>query len=490
MSFSNVSATQRQQQEEALKKVLAISLLGSTLLHGVALPLSLKLAKPAEFAEDAIEIVVLDEPKVEETKPEQAIQEKVSPPPETLKPEPPPEPTPPEEQPVAATPPPIPEEPPVAAAPPPIPEEPAVAATPPPIPEEPPVAATPPPEINKEQPLKETSSPTRLEPSPPPKEDLNSPETPKSPIANEPEKPSPDPPKSEPPVNASRPKGGGSLPDFTDAGNPNSPDSPEKNKPPASAGSGEPSDEPLNPSSGPIQRSPGAGSPVTASRPGGGGNSGNAIGDLTNPSSSDSPGGSASNSPSGASKNGDIPSDEPFAAGSGRSPRTPGAGSPVTATRPGGGGNSGSAIGGLGNLASSGSPGGSASNSSPGGGGNGGGGSSEPFGSGSGSVPKPTNPVRGGSPSRPPGRPPGTCISGCGKPEYPIAAREEGRQGRVELICDVDSNGKTFNIKILTPSKYNDLNRAAIKAVEKRKYASSESGLQGEKIFITFELTD
>jgi len=57
----------------------------------------------------------------------------------------------------------------------------------------------------------------------------------------------------------------------------------------------------------------------------------------------------------------------------------------------------------------------------------------------------------------------------------------------VELICDIDPNGKTFNIKILTPSKYNDLNKAAIKAVQKRKYAPSESGFQGEKVFITFD---
>ncbi|MEG4631200.1 hypothetical protein QUB56_16595, partial [Microcoleus sp. AR_TQ3_B6] len=143
MSFSNISATQRQQQEEALKKVLVLSLLGSTFLHGVALPLSLNLVKPAEFSQDSIEVVMLDEPKVEETKPELAIEEKVSPPPETLKPEPPPEPTPPEEQPVAATPPPIPEEQPIAATPPPIPEEQPIAATPPPIPEEQPIAATP-----------------------------------------------------------------------------------------------------------------------------------------------------------------------------------------------------------------------------------------------------------------------------------------------------------------------------------------------------------
>src|SRR4028118_256345 len=130
MSFSNVSGTQRQQQEEALKKVLAISLLGSTFLHGVALPFSLNFVQPAEFAQDSIEVVMLDEPKVEEIQPEPAIEEKVSPPPETLKPEPPPEPTPPEEQPVAATPPPIPEEQPVATTPPPIPEGPRGETTP------------------------------------------------------------------------------------------------------------------------------------------------------------------------------------------------------------------------------------------------------------------------------------------------------------------------------------------------------------------------
>jgi TonB family protein len=53
-------------------------------------------------------------------------------------------------------------------------------------------------------------------------------------------------------------------------------------------------------------------------------------------------------------------------------------------------------------------------------------------------------------------------------------------------MFDVDPNGKPFNIKIVTSSKYNDLDRAAIKAVEKRKYASSETGFQGEIIVITF----
>jgi TonB family protein len=107
-------------------------------------------------------------------------------------------------------------------------------------------------------------------------------------------------------------------------------------------------------------------------------------------------------------------------------------------------------------------------------------------------VPKPTNPGGEGSPSRPNGTSVLTCISGCVTNEYnyPSAAREEGREGEVELICDIDPNGKTSNVRILTPSKYNDLNKAAIKILQGRKYAPLESGILGERITITFDLTD
>jgi TonB family protein len=85
-----------------------------------------------------------------------------------------------------------------------------------------------------------------------------------------------------------------------------------------------------------------------------------------------------------------------------------------------------------------------------------------------------------------------TCISGCDKKSnnYPIAAREEEREGQVELIFDIDPSGKTSNIKILTPSKYNDLNKAAIKTVQERKYTPSESGIKGERASIIFRLDD
>jgi protein TonB len=104
-------------------------------------------------------------------------------------------------------------------------------------------------------------------------------------------------------------------------------------------------------------------------------------------------------------------------------------------------------------------------------------------------VPKPTNPGRGGSPSRPSGPRPGTCIS-CGKPEYPIAAKQEGRQGRVEVIFDIDPNGKAFNIEILTSSKHDDFDQAAKETVKKWKFASLESGIQGKTAWVTFRLND
>ncbi|MEG3964380.1 TonB family protein, partial [Microcoleus sp. S36bC1] len=156
---------------------------------------------------------------------------------------------------------------------------------------------------------------------------------------------------------------------------------------------------------------------------------------------------------------------------------------PVTTTRPGSGRNLGSAI------ADATNPAGSPSNSASGGSGTGGGGSSEPFGSGSGSVPKPKNSGGGGSASPASGPAPGTCIS-CGKPEYPSAARKEGRQGQVKVKFDIDPNGTAFNIAIETSSKYDDFDRAAIKTVERWKFASSESGIQGKVASITFRLNE
>jgi TonB family protein len=105
-------------------------------------------------------------------------------------------------------------------------------------------------------------------------------------------------------------------------------------------------------------------------------------------------------------------------------------------------------------------------------------------------VQKPTNPRRGGSP-RPSGPRPGTCISDCDyKHKYPSAAKKQKREGRVEVIFDIDPNGNPTNIEILTSSKHDDIDQAAKETVKKRKFASLESGIQGQKLWIIFRLED
>ncbi len=56
----------------------------------------------------------------------------------------------------------------------------------------------------------------------------------------------------------------------------------------------------------------------------------------------------------------------------------------------------------------------------------------------------------------------------------------------MEVIFDIDPNGKAINIKILTSSKHEDLDQAAIKALETWEFASLEGGIQGQKRFIKF----
>ena len=58
------------------------------------------------------------------------------------------------------------------------------------------------------------------------------------------------------------------------------------------------------------------------------------------------------------------------------------------------------------------------------------------------------------------------------------------------VTFEIDPNGKPFNVEVSTPSKYNDLNKAARKHIEERKYASSEGGIPRQTIFIVFDLTD
>lgn len=87
MTFLNVSTAQREQPEADLKKFLALNLKGSTVLHGVVLPLSLNLVKPTEFAEEPIKFVLVEEPEVVQEKVVQTV--KPAPPEPQIEPEPP-----------------------------------------------------------------------------------------------------------------------------------------------------------------------------------------------------------------------------------------------------------------------------------------------------------------------------------------------------------------------------------------------------------------
>jgi TonB family protein len=58
----------------------------------------------------------------------------------------------------------------------------------------------------------------------------------------------------------------------------------------------------------------------------------------------------------------------------------------------------------------------------------------------------------------------------------------------VEVIFDIDPNGKPFNIEILTSSKHDDFDQAAKETVKKWKFASLESGIQGKTAWVTFRL--
>jgi TonB family protein len=60
----------------------------------------------------------------------------------------------------------------------------------------------------------------------------------------------------------------------------------------------------------------------------------------------------------------------------------------------------------------------------------------------------------------------------------------------VQVIFDIDPNGNPTNIEILTSSKHDDFDTAAMETVKKRKFASLESGIKGKTAWVTFRLKD
>lgn len=73
-------------------------------------------------------------------------------------------------------------------------------------------------------------------------------------------------------------------------------------------------------------------------------------------------------------------------------------------------------------------------------------------------------------------------------PEYPIRARQEGRQGQVDLLYRVTSEGRIAEIQIVKSSGHSDLDEAAIKAIAKYRYVPGQEGWARHPI--VFKLND
>src|SRR6185437_245226 len=52
------------------------------------------------------------------------------------------------------------------------------------------------------------------------------------------------------------------------------------------------------------------------------------------------------------------------------------------------------------------------------------------------------------------------------KPDYPMAAKERGQQGRVVLRVEVSATGTALSVAVLSTSGYPALDKAALTAVE------------------------
>ncbi len=277
-----------------------------------------------------------------------------------------------------------------------------------------------------------SSSPGESESKPPSDESEYSEEPASEPFENNWGAPS-RPPASEEPVTAFRPGGGTtSSGSFTQVGSPDAAEIPAESDAFSSAdggGEGEvPFSETFGSSSGGMERAPSnTDSPVTASRPGSGGGSGDFFGEAGNSDVSGIPGGERGGENEWNSSSGGSGYGEGIA-------------------------------------------------------------SSEPFSSSVGAMPKPESSAGGsGNSSRRSGASPGTCIR-CNQPAYPTQARKDKREGEVEVSVDIDADGNVLTAVVVKTSGHEDLDRAAMNGVRNWKFSSGEGEIKGKLIVIEFNL--
>lgn len=65
---------------------------------------------------------------------------------------------------------------------------------------------------------------------------------------------------------------------------------------------------------------------------------------------------------------------------------------------------------------------------------------------------------------------------GNANPVYPLRARKEQRQGQVELVYRVTSDGKVTDVQVAKSSGHADLDQAAVRAVSKYRFVASQEG--------------
>jgi TonB family protein len=76
----------------------------------------------------------------------------------------------------------------------------------------------------------------------------------------------------------------------------------------------------------------------------------------------------------------------------------------------------------------------------------------------------------------------------CSKPKYPEKARRRGQEGRAEISVDVDDKGKVTNVRLARSSGHSELDEAAIREARRWKFDAPRGGRQGITAKVDFAI--
>jgi protein TonB len=80
-------------------------------------------------------------------------------------------------------------------------------------------------------------------------------------------------------------------------------------------------------------------------------------------------------------------------------------------------------------------------------------------------------------------RPPRPFMAGNAAPEYPLASRRRGEEGRVTLLVQVDPQGRVLDLSVLGSSGFQALDREAERTV--RRWRFEPATQEGRPVFST-----